>query len=765
MKKTVFIICLLLLAATQWATAQNEVCSLWGVVTNEDGEVLSGVTVVVQTDSLQYGGRADGKGRYEVRFAKADSAKVFFTCVGYEPKQIKLSINKFKIQLNSTLIPALHHLQGVTVDGNPYLRKLDKMVYMPNKRQVNAANSGVGLLANLMIPNLDVNRISGSVEARDKRSVTMSIDGRETTVEEVNQLRPRDVLRVEYHDHPTGIFAGKQLVVDFITKKYDYGGFVDIRANNTFINPDGSYSARVSLDKKAINYSVLAGTSYSRNKDSHSETESVFGLNPPFTRHETSKEDPFTSAQHYGVFRAQHLSNKMYALASAGFVWSQIPDNYTQLWQNYSPAVSPVTQAKSKTYQKWLKPYVSLHSQWMLPEKQYLIVRGEYSFSNNTYRRNYTVLDGGPTYLSDVTERNTSASGGVSYARYFATGTNFKIQLFEAYGHSNGDYRGTSPSRQTLTNSTTSLFASYSLNIKQKLITSVDASGNVIYYNVNDKKKTQFFIDPSASVSWQINKHHRLSAELSLNSSYPLMNLYNNATQRVDQYLVVRGNPDLAIMHYWIGNASYGVTVKNWVANIGTRYFSTRSMAKQVYFPEEGLMVSTNVTDGNYHSFTHYFNNTLYLLNRNLQIELGCEYAQYRITGAYYGMSEQHFNWSANAMFMTGNFSVSAYYKSKMAVLFTSPERRTYRPNYGLSLTYGYKGFYVEGGVKNIFSKNNYILNALETPHYSYTSRSWSATINQQVFLRLSYTFDFGRKLTNFNLNVDAKENNGILKM
>ena len=48
-------------------------------------------------------------------------------------------------------------LKGVTVEGRTAIQKDDHTAYMPTQRQVDAANSGMRLLANLMIPKLLVN--------------------------------------------------------------------------------------------------------------------------------------------------------------------------------------------------------------------------------------------------------------------------------------------------------------------------------------------------------------------------------------------------------------------------------------------------------------------------------------------------------------------------------------------------------------------------------------------------------------------------------
>ena len=93
-------------------------------------------------------------------------------------------------------------LGGVTVEGRTAIQKGDHTAYMPTQRQVDAANSGIGLLANMMIPKLTVDRVSGTVKNANNTAPTIYIDNRKTDAAEANRLRPKDIVRVEYYDGP-----------------------------------------------------------------------------------------------------------------------------------------------------------------------------------------------------------------------------------------------------------------------------------------------------------------------------------------------------------------------------------------------------------------------------------------------------------------------------------------------------------------------------------------------------------------------------------
>ena len=47
---------------------------------------------------------------------------------------------------------------------------------------------------------------------------------------ENNSLRPKDVLRVEYYDMPTGKYANDKAVMNYIVKTYTSGGYTQVDA-------------------------------------------------------------------------------------------------------------------------------------------------------------------------------------------------------------------------------------------------------------------------------------------------------------------------------------------------------------------------------------------------------------------------------------------------------------------------------------------------------------------------------------------------------
>ena len=154
---------LLMLFVGQGMHAQHNTVSISGNITNAEGKRLGGVSVYVKVGKETFGNVSDRKGRYDVTFTAADTVTVAFSHVSYAPYSFTAS-GREDIKKDITLSEKSIALKGVEVEAKSIILG-DHVSYIPTKKQVNGANSGVGLLFNMMIPQIDVNPVTGDVQA------------------------------------------------------------------------------------------------------------------------------------------------------------------------------------------------------------------------------------------------------------------------------------------------------------------------------------------------------------------------------------------------------------------------------------------------------------------------------------------------------------------------------------------------------------------------------------------------------------------------
>jgi len=83
---------------------------------------------------------------------------------------------------------------------------------------------------------------------------------------------------------------------------------------------------------------------------------------------------------------------------------------------------------------------------------------------------------------------------------------------------------------------------------------------------------------------------------------------------------------------------------------------------------------------------------------------------------------------------------------------------------YGTSISWSHKGWHVETGTENPFTKHNRYREYANFSIYNY-SRIQTSRINQRTgYIKIAYTFDFGQKTSREKSDMDRNINSAIMK-
>ena len=744
---------------------QTETVKITGTVKNARGEALAGVNILVKSAGETFGGTSGRKGEYTVSFTAADTVTASFSHVGYHTYTFSMQGNG-DVRRDVVLTDKGVVLDEVEVTADYMHMGDDRVTYIPTRRQVNGANTGVMLLFNMMIPQIMVDPMGGSVSAVDKTQLGIFIDERKADAGELARLRPKDIAKVEYYDTPTGVFAqsGVDRAVNIVTKKYTSGGYVDARTTTHVIYPQGNYSVQGSFDKGDVNILAMAGSNFGRTDYTGTTSREEYMLAPSFTKSSYVDHRETKSLSDYGLLRATVRGKRSYFLAQAMLSWNESPDNTAVNSLSYTGNVYPSAKSVSESYSNGLTPALSLFHQVRFNDKNIFLWHASYSYSRNKYRSRYE--EGGfAPIINNAHDKYHKAQAGLNYMHTFGNGGQLGMEVGNFLNKSRSVYRGTSPSEQDMLTNEFLFIPSYTHRFGKKFSLFMRFGVDISTYKVNGmKSRTRLFTRPALSGDYNIDGTSNLSFTAYMGSFVPSLSMMNEAELRVSEYEVKRGNPDLKSGKPITASLSYSKYWNKFSLSAYAKYDGVIDNNISFYTVEDNMMVQTYACDGNYNKYTLGVSGVLRLLSNSLQLRLMPEFFHTNLTGTYKERLNQ-LGFYAQLHYSTGAYSFSGYYNAPQTILSSTPWYYKSKCNYGLSASWNHRGLFIQVGCQNIFNgKRGHAENYFDYGVYDTFEKTVSRNLGANVYVSLSYSFDFGRQVQRQDVNVDTSSKSGILK-
>lgn len=656
-------------------------------------------------------------------------------------------------------------LGGVTVEGRTAIQKDDHTNYMPTQRQVDASASGIGLLARMMIPKLMVDRLKGTVKNVDNTTLAIYIDDRKADAVELDRLRPKDIVRVEYYDRPSIKFPADQTALNIITRKYDRGGYVDIRTS-TIVMPivqSGSYVAQAGFDTRKLSISLLAGTSFSNDDSPGTTGTEYYGLSVPFTKQVTAIEGLTKTRTHFGKLRLSHRSDGIVAYADFGLNWTDNPVNRYRARVDYSPGLYPSSESVTDATSRKVVPSAVLYFQKKWTDGREFRSNVKYVYTDNTYDRTYTEGSLEPI----VTNANGNANvfiGNATYIHPLGKDKTLGADVLGVFTNSRATYAGTMADESGVSTGGLIFYPTYQQAFGQRLKIMVSPGLYWEVYRIRGARSlSKLMARPRATVNYVVNEHNSVALSWSMASNEPLMSEFNSTEQMVNQYMVRRGNPDLDIAKANFLNANYNLTAKSLNFSLMANGLIYTDNVGSHYFVEDDKMVQTYSSDGNYYDCTLGGSVTWSLFKRSLQISGMAFWKGQKLTGPH-ARGYAYPLFSMTAAYYLKNFSFFAQLTSKMKQMnFRGQVMEVPFYTY-FSVAWAHKGLQIEAYCANIFNNKYSVARSGDYGVYRYDQNTRYNNY-QVVSVNVSYSFDFGRKkVERTKLDVD-KGTSGIMTL
>ena len=742
--------------------AQNK---LYGTVEN-NGKPLPYVTVrLLETDSTFVSGvTTDTLGKYVFSNIEKGNYLVALSSIGYKPAfiQIKMSDKNLEVPL-VTLETENVVLGEVVVKGSSFIRKDDHVLVIPDKQQVKHASTGYDLLYNLMIPSIEVNKRTGTVSTFGGE-VSLYINGEKADYRDVQSLRPRDIENVEYYDVPTGKYANDVAAINYIVKKRQSGGYIFADGKQTIGYMAGDYNIGGKVDHGNTSYSFWGGHTMQKYKGSIVDKNETI-LFPDYTvyRNRETTAGNYRNNQQYMQFKVSNVNKKRNLSAQIALVRNETPSDENYGLLDYSGHYTYSTRSTDSKQEQNLSPSLRLFGNFNIGKNQTLEFTAKGSYTQNDYTRQYTENENNS--LSDVKEDLYSFNFSANYNIKLQHQNSFGVDIRHYHNITSSTYAGDYSSWQHLWTGESMFMLNYSQRFGKHFTMILRPGLSWMNYKLHTEDVRRYCsLKTSSRFSYQFNKKQQLALTADAGVNQPDISYMNNVDQTVDFLQIKRGNPFLDDMQVYNISLLYnGVFGKLNVVG-GTGYSIYTHNVSPIYYLEGDKLIGSYRSDGNIYGLGIILNIS-YHVTDNLRTKLAFKYLNVQ-TRKNYNINLDSYSAILDINYFLKDFSINLFGKIPTEKIETSTLIVSKSPaTYGASVSWSHKGWYIEAGTENPFTRHSRYREHADYGVYQYNQVQTSRIYQRTGYVKLAYTFDFGRKTSRDKNDVDRSINSAIMKV
>ena len=741
--------------------AQNK---LYGTVEN-NGKPLPYVTVrLLETDSTFVSGvTTDTLGKYVFSNIEKGNYLVALSSIGYKPAfiQIKMSDKNLEVPL-VTLETENVVLGEVVIKGSSFIRKDDHVLVIPDKQQVKHASTGYDLLYNLMIPNIEVNKRTGTVSTFGGE-VSLYINGEKADYRDVQSLRPRDIENVEYYDVPTGKYANDVAAINYIVKKRQSGGYIFADGKQTIGYMAGDYNIGGKVAHDNTSYSFWGGHTMQKYKGSIVDKNETI-LFPDYTvyRNRETTAGNYRNNQQYMQFKVSNVYKKRNLSAQIALVRNETPSDENYGLLDYSGHYTYSTRSTDSKQEQNLSPSLRLFGNFNIGKNQTLEFTAKGSYTQNDYTRQYTENENNS--LSDVKEDLYSFNFSANYNIKLQHQNSFGVDIRHYHNITSSTYAGDYSSWQHLWTGESMFMLNYSQRFGKHFTMILRPGLSWMNYKLHTEDVRRYCsLKTSSRFSYQFNKKQQLTLAADAGVNQPDISYMNNVDQTVDFLQIKRGNPFLDDMQLYNISLLYnGVFGKLNVVG-GPGYSIYTHNVSPIYYLEGDKLIGSYRSDGNIYGLGIILNIS-YHVTDNLRTKLAFKYLNVQ-TRKNYNINLDSYSAILDINYFLKDFSINLFGKIPTEKIETTTLIVTKSPaTYGASVSWSHKGWYIEAGTETPFTRHSRYREHADYGVYQYNQVQTSRIYQRTGYVKLAYTFDFGRKTSRDKNDVDRSINSAIMK-
>ena len=659
------------------------------------------------------------------------------------------------------LLPSRLTLQEVTVKSRQKIHKIDNDVFIPTALQKKVSMDGYDLLRNMAIPQLDIDAITNETTVKGK-AVTFIVDNHiVTNPNDIKQLSPNDILKVEYDAMPTGEYAQYDCIVKFTTKRKDRGGNIMVSGMHGLNKNEGDVNGVVRFYKQRYEHSVAYAEAHSHDEDSHADQTEHFvypngdeqekGLVSNTSSQKKRSSNLFYNFHYYGDSATFNVR--------LGYLFRR-PETSASYLTRYKGAFERGTTSQETSKESSYSPYLSFSSRFQLRNRQRLSFRGSLDYSNNRF--DYLLKEGAFNNSNFTKEHYYRLVLGSNYTKVMNKGWTLTGALYNFTENSRMNYLlNQTRVRSGLTYSETLLEMGISKRWS-KMVASLDGGISQLIYKIRgDANKYRYSPRVSATVKYTLTPSLYVQYRGSLTNSYPTMTMYNNIEQDIDTIQKRRGNPNLKPTTIVSNTLTVNCDVGSWsFYAMYDMFISWKNNAEFVSY-DNGYFIHSLLSEGHYY-YTNPEIGLSYSKNGLLvKTRFGAEH--YQITGRN-GLTDTEWYNKSSISYAINALNIGMYYTTYRHGVYATLEQWSNTALYGLTVSYKYKGIGLQAGCQNPFTAYR-SCSSLLTQDYGKRQYRLDNLRGKFFYLKASISLNFGNKKHSYtDVETGKSINSAIMK-
>ncbi|MDR1369417.1 MAG: TonB-dependent receptor family protein [Dysgonamonadaceae bacterium] len=743
------------------------------VITSDNRPVDAAYISAIDSSTLHVGNTlSDDKGQFSIKDLPVGRYTLNISGLGLEPLSIPIQRTQGKIDLGIlTLASSAIEMEELVIEGKQIIQKPNSETYLPTQFQKRISHNGIELLNNLAIRGIYVNPIEMNIQKINGGAIQLRINNIRADVKNVMALRPDKILRVEYHDSPSGAYGGEgvEAVINYVTIHSESGGGLYADLSNAITTGLSNNAINTAFNTKSSEFSLnyfIGNRDYDQCRQDGNELF-YYPNGTVYERDQQGINQPYSYTQHVisASYHLQSQNNYVFNILFKGEFLPHHSDN--RAWNEYNNSNNNVLFTKNESSNIYNRPVLDIYYQKKINNTQEIIFdivgtlwneKNKSHFSQNENEKKVT------DYQIFVKGKKRSAIFESIYSNQLSENSKLSAGVQHLQAYSNNIYSGNIDAKTDMNQANTYLFSEFSSKISN-LNFSVGIGLNHSYFSEEREKYNYYNFRPSLSLKYIINDNNTITNRFRVLNQNPNLAQLSDIERFLDNIQVAKGNPDLKPYFYYINALTYIFNKKIIGFSTEFNYQYRKNPIMDNYYYDSDKLIRTSMNQKNWNQLKVESQISVGTLWNILRFSVGGGILSHHSNGLEYSNQLVSYYGFANIGAFYKNFSFSSSFKTKTKELF-GETFFYYAPDISMQLQYIMKKQWLIGiSAWNPFFSS--LKNQFETKSkQTYQLKTINFGDNGNVFsLRLAYLFSFGRDYNTSNKKVNNSDaESGIMK-